>query len=274
MTAKKREKESFPLRKLLEMKLINGDTLDFGAGYGLDTKKLLSLGYKATSFDPHYFPDYPNRKFDTIICIYVLNVVEHLEQSKIITQITSLLKPEGKAYFAVRRDLKKEGFRKHAKHDAYTYQTNVILNMKSVYRNDFTEIYEFQKFNTLNAGKTDCVFCKTDRETIIENNNAFAIYDKYPVSEGHVLVIPKFHVSDYFELNFVQQLSLWNLVNHIKEYLEEKHSPNGFNIGVNVNEDAGQTVNHVHVHVIPRYTGDMEDPKGGVRGVIPEKQKY
>ena len=119
----------------------------------------------------------------------------------------------------------------------------------------------------------NCPFCTPD-EPILSNDLAYARFDKYPVNNGHLLIIPFRHVSDFFDLTEEERKAIFNLVDEAKVLLDKKHKPDGYNIGINVGEAAGQTVWHVHVHVIPRYNGDMNDPRGGVRGVIPEKQKY
>lgn len=121
-----------------------------------------------------------------------------------------------------------------------------------------------------------CPFCKpdSDREVIIENDLAYSIYDKFPVSNGHVLIIPRRHCADYFELTSDEQTACWRIVTELKIILTEKFHPDGFNIGINVNEAAGQTIPHVHIHLIPRYNGDVVDPKGGIRGVIIGKKLY
>lgn len=121
-----------------------------------------------------------------------------------------------------------------------------------------------------------CPFCKPEsgRELILENELCYCVYDKYPVSKGHALIIPKRHCADYFELTGEEQTSCWKMVNELKVILDKKYQPDGFNIGINVNEVAGQTIPHVHIHLIPRYKGDVEQPEGGVRGVIPEKRTY
>ncbi len=121
-----------------------------------------------------------------------------------------------------------------------------------------------------------CPFCKLSpsREIIIDTHGAYAIYDKYPVSQGHALIIPRNHCSDYFELTEEEQIQCWSVVNSVKKIIQEKYHPDGFNIGVNINESAGQTIPHVHIHLIPRYIGDVKEPRGGVRGVIPEKRDY
>lgn len=128
----------------------------------------------------------------------------------------------------------------------------------------------------IDDNKISCPFCKLEskRDIVIENKKAFAIFDKFPVSNGHLLIIPKFHCYSYFDLDIEMQNACWDLVNQGKQLLEKKYSPEGFNIGVNIKESAGQTVPHVHIHLIPRYAGDVSNPKGGVRGVIPSKKEY
>ncbi len=118
-----------------------------------------------------------------------------------------------------------------------------------------------------------CPFC-ADNEPVLYNGLAYARFDRYPVSPGHLLIIPTRHVSDFFELRADEREAIFQLLDDAKKYLDKEHTPNGYNIGINVGAAAGQTVWHVHVHLIPRYTGDMDDPRGGVRGVIPGKQKY
>ena len=113
-----------------------------------------------------------------------------------------------------------------------------------------------------------------NKKKIIENENAFAIYDGFPISKGHVLVIPKRVVAEIFDLNDEEYSSCFNLVKDVKKILEEEFKPDGFNIGINNGEKAGQTIFHAHIHVIPRYSGDVENPRGGIRHVIPGKGDY
>ena len=122
----------------------------------------------------------------------------------------------------------------------------------------------------------DCPFCNpgSDREIIAESESEYSIYDKFPVSNGHALIIPKKHCSDYFDLAFNEQSSCILMLNKVKQIINEKYKPDGFNIGINVGSAAGQTVNHVHIHLIPRYKGDVKTPEGGIRNVIPAKAKY
>ena len=122
----------------------------------------------------------------------------------------------------------------------------------------------------------DCVFCNLDESRIeIENDLALSFKDLYPVTNGHTLVIPKRKVQSFFDLTEEETAAMFELLHLQKEDLKNKDSSiTGFNIGVNDGEDAGQTIMHCHMHLIPRRSGDMEDPRGGVRGVIPEKQSY
>ena len=122
---------------------------------------------------------------------------------------------------------------------------------------------------------TGCIFCNLPRsEKIAESDLCFAMFDGFPVSKGHVLIIPKRHVADYFDLTDEEIMAMQHMMKEIKGRLDEEFSPDGYNVGINVNEAAGQTVFHVHMHLIPRYRGDVDNPRGGVRGVIPHKQKY
>jgi diadenosine tetraphosphate (Ap4A) HIT family hydrolase/5-methylcytosine-specific restriction endonuclease McrA len=121
----------------------------------------------------------------------------------------------------------------------------------------------------------NCIFCQMDRPPILQNELAFAILDKYPVTYGHTLIIPKRHFDSYFditqpELNAIQQL----LLRRRLEILESDAEVEGFNIGINQSRTAGQTIMHLHVHLIPRRKGDVEDPMGGIRHVIPGKGRY
>ena len=119
----------------------------------------------------------------------------------------------------------------------------------------------------------ECIFCQM-KDYILENELAYAIYDKYPVGKGHMLFIPKRHVKDFFDITKEEREAIFELIDEGKKLLDEKYSPDSYNVGINCGEHAGQTIMHVHVHLIPRYIGDMKDPTGGVRGVIPYKMKY
>ena len=113
-----------------------------------------------------------------------------------------------------------------------------------------------------------------DKEKIVENEFAYAFYDGFPVSKGHVLIVPKRVVPEIFDLNDEEYEGCFNLVKDVKEFLQKEYNPDGFNLGVNCGETAGQTVFHAHIHVIPRYKGDVPNPRGGIRHVIPGKGNY
>jgi len=276
LTAIERTSISFPTRWLKQNNLLNGDILDFGCGFGMDTDQLKALGFKIVGYDNHFRPDYPKKRFDTIICNYVLNVLEPNEQAEVLMSVSELLKPTGKAYFAVRRDLKSEGFRTHYVHKLPTFQSNVILPYRSVFSNENCEIYEYQHYNQIVKKQTACVFCNLDKEKelISETATAVAFLDSFPVNPGHTLIIPKRHVADYFELSVHEQRALWLVVNRCKALIQKRFNPDGFNVGINVGETAGQSIFHVHIHLIPRYKGDVKNPRGGVRGVVPGKKEY
>ena len=107
-----------------------------------------------------------------------------------------------------------------------------------------------------------------------ESEHFFMIYDRFPVAPGHILIITKRLCPDYFSLTEAEKIELTVLIDTAKTIIESTHQPDGYNIGMNCGAAAGQTIFHFHCHVIPRYTGDMEDPRGGVRNCIPSKGNY
>lgn len=123
---------------------------------------------------------------------------------------------------------------------------------------------------------SDCIFCNLTPERIIAENDSFsAIKDGFPVTQGHVLIIPKRHVADYFGLSTDELLSMNKLLTQCRDEITTfDPSVEGFNIGMNCGEVAGQTIFHCHVHLIPRRTGDVENPRGGIRHLIPGKGNY
>jgi ATP adenylyltransferase len=126
----------------------------------------------------------------------------------------------------------------------------------------------------VSAVPQECIFCKPQREILAENEHAIAVFDTYPVSPGHSLILPRRHAVTVWDLPEAEYLACYALVRVLKPVLEERFKPDGFNVGVNCGEAAGQSVWHAHIHVIPRYKGDTPFPKGGVRHVIPLKGSY
>ena len=121
-----------------------------------------------------------------------------------------------------------------------------------------------------------CLFCNAKESGIAaENEFAYASYDSYPVSDFHCLIIPKRHVKDYFEMSDEELLACNDLITKIKnEILTKDKSVKAFNIGTNAGKISGQSIMHCHIHLIPRREGDVENPQGGVRSVIPKQQHY
>ena len=113
-----------------------------------------------------------------------------------------------------------------------------------------------------------CIFCNIRPDQVIaENALAVALFDNYPVNHGHVLIVLKRHVQTYFDTTPEEMDAITRLVTVVKDRLEQQFHPDGYNIGVNVGAAAGQTIFHLHVHVIPRYSGDVADPRGGIRRI-------
>ena len=122
---------------------------------------------------------------------------------------------------------------------------------------------------------TPCPFCALPPDQIwLATESGIALFDGYPITEGHALVVPKRHVLSVFELTTEEQRDLWALVATVRQRLMVQFRPDAFNIGINDGSAAGQTVAHAHIHVIPRRKGDVADPRGGVRWVMPGKAKY
>ena len=122
----------------------------------------------------------------------------------------------------------------------------------------------------------ECVLCQRLVEGLViaRNELAAAFPDAFPVSPGHVLIVPRRHEGDFFALSEREQEAMLRLIPAAREWVEAERSPGGYNLGVNIGDVAGQTIAHAHLHVIPRYTGDVPDPRGGVRWVLPERARY
>ena len=122
---------------------------------------------------------------------------------------------------------------------------------------------------------TSCPFCPVkEREVIASHALAVAVTDSFPLTKGHALIVPRRHVASFFELTSDERLAMVGLLDEAKATLDRQHAPDGYNIGINDGAAAGQTVMHVHVHLIPRYRGDADDPRGGVRWIFPQRAEY
>jgi len=122
----------------------------------------------------------------------------------------------------------------------------------------------------------DCLFCDFDNAELIEEGEyCYSRRDGYPVSQYHTLIIPKRHVASYFDLEEYEVVDMHKMLNKMRARIKEwDETVSGFNVGVNVGRDAGQSIFHVHMHLMPRRKGDIDNPQGGVRGVIPSKRTY
>jgi diadenosine tetraphosphate (Ap4A) HIT family hydrolase len=239
--------------------LLTGSVLDFGSGYGKDVQLLQERGIHITGYDPHYAPAFPNQKFDTILCLDVLNILLPEEQAAALMDISYLLRPGGKAYIAVRRDQQYEGYRSHKAHRLPVYQGNVRLPYASLLRSDRWEVYEYWHYTWLHRGNTQVSpFFEGEalREMLVETTQACSFFAPDPVSPGHALIIPKRLTAGYFDLSFSEQTACWSMVNRVKQLLTDQYHPDGFSISMNDGEAAGQRLPHAHIQVIPRYAGD------------------
>jgi diadenosine tetraphosphate (Ap4A) HIT family hydrolase len=120
-----------------------------------------------------------------------------------------------------------------------------------------------------------CPFCPVkDREVIASHALAVAVTDSFPLTKGHSLIVPRRHVASFFELTPDERFAMLGLLDEAKAALDRQYAPDGYNVGINDGTAAGQTVMHVHVHLIPRYRGDADDPRGGVRWIFPRRAEY
>jgi diadenosine tetraphosphate (Ap4A) HIT family hydrolase len=131
------------------------------------------------------------------------------------------------------------------------------------------------QLNSTDQSAMECPFCNPSEDrTFLRRDQVIGLWDAFPVSPGHALLIPVRHIPTWFEATAAEHVGLVAAIDEAKEIIEKHHRPDGYNIGINCGAAAGQTVFHLHVHLIPRYQGDVADPRGGIRHVIPAKAKY
>ncbi|MDD5162995.1 MAG: HIT family protein [Candidatus ainarchaeum sp.] len=122
----------------------------------------------------------------------------------------------------------------------------------------------------------ECVFCSQacKKAGVLENEQYYCLFDLNPVTKGHMLIVPKEHKKSFFDFNSRELELFYDLLKKAKQLLSKKYFPDGYNIGINNGKAAGQTITHLHIHLMPRYFGDTSDPRGGVRNIIPKKGNY
>jgi len=121
----------------------------------------------------------------------------------------------------------------------------------------------------------DCPFCSpADKALLARNENVIILWDSFPISPGHTLVTPLRHAASWSDLTREEKIAMFDGIDIAQKEIEKQHSPDGYNIGINDGTAAGQTIMHVHLHVIPRYAGDSDDPRGGLRWILPDKARY
>ena len=129
--------------------------------------------------------------------------------------------------------------------------------------------------NTVGSTNKNCPFCNPSDEALVaRNDNVVILWDGFPISPGHALVTPVHHAASWADLTRDEKIAMLDGIDTAQQAIEREHSPDGYNIGINDGIAAGQTIMHVHLHVIPRYTGDSEDPRGGIRWILPDKARY
>jgi len=250
LTVKERIGPSFPTKHLAAKKLLAGRILDFGCGMGIDVAFLQRNGFKVSGYDPYYVPQEPTGKFDTIICNYVLNVLLPEEQSHVLMAISELLNPSGRAFFTVRRDVKRSGFRTHLKHGCQVYQCNVLLPYTSIFKNEYCEIYEYRHFNKVNhSSVTNCPFCSpsSNTELISESALAYSILMNEQKGNTQALIIPKQHIANYFELPSRVKTSSWLLLDRVRALLIKRKLAIDLVIEIRVGKAAGQKHDHAFI---------------------------
>lgn len=252
LTVKKRKWPSFPTKQLWKRGLIQGRVLDFGCGLGADVLFLNKNGIDAVGYDPHYAPDYPKEKFDTILCHYVLNVLFTEEQSHVLMAVSELLKPSGRAYFTVRRDVKRGGFRLHTKHAQKVYQCNVVLPYKSILLENHCEIYEYQPINSNRAEAIeDCLYCvpSAEYELVTESATAYTLLMSHKNQDIHIAIIPKRHETEFFNLSQHEKTACWIMADRVQSVLNKRFQPTGYRLEIEKDKSMLQRFPHAHINL-------------------------
>lgn len=253
LTVKDRQTPSFPTRHLLAQGLIQGRVLDFGCGLGTDVNFLQGRGIEVSGYDPYYAPAPPTGRFDTILCHYVLNVLLPEEQAQVLMAVAELLAPGGRAYFTVRRDIQRAGFRRHTEHEGVkVYQCNVVLPFRSVLAAAHCEIYEYRPYNQLPHAATACPYCSPSPawELLTETATVYALLDNDPTTPARALVIPKLHIASYFELPEKVRTACWLVAERVVALLKMRFGVEGVRVVIDIDTTTGQTLPHSYINIV------------------------
>ena len=218
------------------------------------------LQYKAKSLNPLHFETALKQKLIEEIMEYIqADAKDQLEElADVLEVIHTLLAGKGIEFSEL------ENLRKVKLEERGGFQQRIFLE-------------KIISHEPVVNDQKDCLFCQIRNRKfgiLAKFEHCFAIEDGNPVTPGHILIIPNEHVENWFRASKEVQLNILLALENMKKRLDKEYNPGGYNFGVNCGKVAGQSIMHLHVHLIPRYSGDMQDPKGGVRGVIPAKQCY
>lgn len=225
LTALKRDKESFPARWLLLNRHIRGEILDYGCGYGKDVQFFQQNDLKCSGYDPHFFPDLPNKvhQFDRICSTFVFNVLEAEERNLAMMRISRLLKPKGRAFISVRRDVDESGYRVVPGTKEIVYQANVFLPFKSLLQDLNYEIYEYRPYVRLNVQEVDrsMISPPNGYEMLAESINAVAVIPKQLRFKHHFIVLPKRKAASFHQLPLQEQAECLQLADFVINEVEK-----------------------------------------------------
>lgn len=222
LTALERDKPSFPARWLTLNRYLRGEVLDYGCGYGADVAFFEQNELKAQGYDPNFFPDLPDasKKFDRITCSFVFNVLEVEARNLAMMHISRYLKPKGRAYIAVRRDIDQSGFRVVPGTREIVYQANIFLPFKSILQDLSYEIYEYRHYVQLKADEVDrsMIDPPLGYELLAESINAIALTPMKKRFERHAIILPKRKVEGFNQLPLEEQAECQQLADYVVRY--------------------------------------------------------
>jgi diadenosine tetraphosphate (Ap4A) HIT family hydrolase len=175
------------------------------------------------------------------------------EQTDVLMDVSEYLRPRGSAFYTVRRDLRRTGFRQHYKHGVPTYQTNLRLPFETEVRTEFCEIYRYRPYPQIEH-ESECCLCDPapDSTLLSESAQSYSILAENDSAENRALVVPKRHVGSYFDLAEREQRACWLLVNRVQSALRKHSETNDFSVGVNLDCANIQTEEHTHINIIPK----------------------